>query len=93
MLVYFLRGCLPWQGIKQSTKLATIIKMGELKKQTPAAELCKGLPGMASGYSDEISKFLLAVRSLKFEEEPPYDALRDIFLKRNPSIQEVGWDW
>ncbi|CAD8144332.1 unnamed protein product [Paramecium pentaurelia] len=48
MLIYFLRGSLPWSGIKTETKIAKYEKVGECKIATPIDKLCEGFPGIKS---------------------------------------------
>ena len=45
VLLYFLRGSLPWQGLKIDNKDDRYQKIYEKKKQTTADDLCKGFPG------------------------------------------------
>jgi serine/threonine protein kinase len=45
VLMYFLRGSLPWQGLKIDNKDDRYQKIYEKKKATSAEELCKGFPG------------------------------------------------
>jgi hypothetical protein len=35
LLIYFVKGSLPWQGVKSKVKTEKFDKIGELKKQTP----------------------------------------------------------
>lgn len=44
VLMYFLRGCLPWQGLKAATKRQKYERISENKMSTPIEELCKGFP-------------------------------------------------
>ena len=44
--MYFLRGSLPWQGLKAATNKQKYEKIGEKKQTTPIKELCEGFPGM-----------------------------------------------
>jgi casein kinase 1 gamma len=46
MFMYFLRGSLPWQGLKADNLKERYQKIGDTKRQTPIEELCKGFPGM-----------------------------------------------
>jgi casein kinase 1 len=39
--MYFLRGGLPWQGLKAATNKQKYEKIGEKKQTTAVAELCK----------------------------------------------------
>jgi casein kinase 1 len=41
--MYFLRGKLPWQGLKASSKKEKYEKIGRKKRDTPIEDLCKGL--------------------------------------------------
>jgi hypothetical protein len=45
VLIYFLRGSLPWQGIRGATKKVKYEKIAQKKMSTPVEELCRGLPG------------------------------------------------
>lgn len=40
VFLYFLRGGLPWQGLKAATNKQKYEKIGEKKQTTPVAELC-----------------------------------------------------
>lgn len=45
--MYFLRGSLPWQGLRAATNKQKYEKIGEKKQTTPIAELCAGFPGLS----------------------------------------------
>ncbi|GAJ09820.1 unnamed protein product, partial [marine sediment metagenome] len=45
VFMYFLRGGLPWQGLKAATNKQKYEKIGEKKQSTPIKELCEGFPG------------------------------------------------
>lgn len=45
VFMYFLRGSLPWQGLKAATNKQKYEKIGEKKQTTPIKELCDGFPG------------------------------------------------
>jgi casein kinase 1 len=45
VFMYFLRGSLPWQGLKAATNKQKYEKIGEKKQTTPIKELCEGHPG------------------------------------------------
>ena len=72
MLIYFLKGVLPWQGLKNCNEKYTRIM--EKKLQIPTEILCFGLP-------DEITYYLKYCKSLRFEDRPDYDYLRGLFIK------------
>lgn len=44
VFMYFLRGRLPWQGLRAFKKMYDIV--GVRKETTPIIELCEGFPGM-----------------------------------------------
>ncbi|CAG7846021.1 Casein kinase I homolog 2 [Serendipita indica DSM 11827] len=74
VFMYFLRGSLPWQGLKAATNKQKYEKIGEKKQTTPIKELCEGFP-------EEFSIYLNYVRKLGFEETPDYNFLRALFTK------------
>ena len=45
VLMYFLRGSLPWQGLKATTKKQKYEKILEKKVETTIDSLCRGFPG------------------------------------------------
>ncbi|OCF34667.1 CK1/CK1/CK1-G protein kinase [Kwoniella heveanensis CBS 569] len=86
---YFLRGGLPWQGLKAATNKQKYEKIGEKKQTTPIAELVEGYP-------NEFSIYLNYVRKLTFDETPDYDFLRGLFdlALQNIGEQDDGtFDW
>lgn len=46
VLLYFLRGSLPWQGLKANTKKQKYERILEKKTGTSTDILCKGFPGI-----------------------------------------------
>lgn len=87
--MYFLRGSLPWQGLKAATNKQKYEKIGEKKQSTAVKELCEGLP-------EEFATYLTYARKLGFEETPDYDYLRSLM---NKALQKIGetddgvYDW
>lgn len=93
--MYFLRGSLPWQGLKAATNKQKYEKIGEKKQTTPIKELCEGFPGkslivkfysiglfnLRIGIVEEFGIYLNYVRKLGFEETPDYEFLRELFTK------------
>ena len=72
VLIFFLKGSLPWQGLKNGgDKYQRIM---EKKLQIPTEILCYGLP-------EEIIYYLNYTKSLRFEDRPDYDYLRGLFIK------------
>ena len=44
VLIYFLKGSLPWQGMKAKTKKIKYEQILEKKHSTTTEQLCRGLP-------------------------------------------------
>lgn len=87
--MYFLRGSLPWQGLKAATNKQKYEKIGEKKQQVTVSELCSGFP-------DEFGKYLTYARHLKFEENPDYDYLLKLFstvMKKHHLVDDQIYDW
>ena len=51
ILIYFLNGTLPWQGLRAKTKAQKYEKISEKKLSTSVEELCKGAPGKYESHS------------------------------------------
>ncbi|KAF3936444.1 hypothetical protein ABW19_dt0205971 [Dactylella cylindrospora] len=89
VFMYFLRGGLPWQGLKAATNKQKYEKIGEKKQTTAIKDLCDGFP-------DEFNQYLSYVRNLGFEDTPDYDYLRDLFtkaLKNTGEVEDGEYDW
>ena len=74
VLMYFLRGSLPWQGLKVDKKEDRYRKIYEKKKITTPEELCLNYPV-------EFCQYITYCRNLAFEQEPDYNYLRGLFKK------------
>ena len=72
VLLYFLRGSLPWQGMNGNTRDEKYRQIMQRKMNTSVEELCHGFPS-------EFATYLNYSRSLAFEERPDYSYLRRIF--------------
>ncbi|CAL1716469.1 unnamed protein product [Somion occarium] len=89
VFMYFLRGGLPWQGLRAATNKQKYEKIGEKKQSTPIEELCEGFP-------EEFAIYMNYVRKLGFEETPDYDFLRELFSKVLKTLAEPEdgiFDW
>ncbi|CAE7542873.1 CKL2 [Symbiodinium natans] len=74
MFVHFLRGDLPWLGLKAHSKKSKHKAIGRVKQQTSDEELCKGYP-------DEFREFIAYSKSLGYADQPDYEYLRGMFRK------------
>ncbi|XP_017766456.1 PREDICTED: casein kinase I isoform X3 [Eufriesea mexicana] len=89
MLMYFLRGSLPWQGLKADTLKERYQKIGDTKRNTPIEVLCDGHP-------EEMATYLRYVRRLDFFETPDYEYLRNLFhdlYERWGFVDDGEFDW
>ncbi|KAG6879890.1 hypothetical protein C0992_010243 [Termitomyces sp. T32_za158] len=89
VFMYFLRGGLPWQGLRAATNKQKYEKIGEKKQSTPISELCEGFP-------EEFAIYMNYVRKLGFEESPDYEFLRELFTKVLKTLGESEdgvFDW
>uniref|UniRef100_A0A2P2M904 non-specific serine/threonine protein kinase n=2 Tax=Rhizophora mucronata TaxID=61149 RepID=A0A2P2M904_RHIMU len=89
VLMYFLRGSLPWQGLKAGTKKQKYDKISEKKVSTPIEVLCKSYPS-------EFVTYFHYCRMLRFEDKPDYSYLkrlfRDLFIREGYQFDYV-FDW
>jgi casein kinase 1 len=78
VMMYFLRGSLPWQGLKAATKKQKYEKISEKKMVTAIEILCRGFPS-------EFVTYFQYCRSLRFDDKPDYSylrkQLRDLFTR------------
>ncbi|XP_061347715.1 casein kinase 1-like protein 1 isoform X1 [Gastrolobium bilobum] len=89
VLMYFLRGSLPWQGLKAGTKKQKYEKISEKKVSTSIEALCRGYP-------TEFASYFHYCRSLRFDDRPDYAYLkrifRDLFIREGFQFDYV-FDW
>jgi serine/threonine protein kinase len=89
ILVYFMRGNLPWQGLKVRSKEDRYKKILEKKKETSSQDLCKDFP-------HEFFEYVDYSKNLEYEENPDYDFLRQKFLDVLKGLNEEMdyiYDW
>ena len=90
VLMYFIRGNLPWQGLKIKTKDNRYQKILDKKKATTSEELCANFP-------IEFKQYIDYTRNLGYSENPDYEKLRKNFI--NVVKKTVGenfdfiYDW
>ncbi|AQK97759.1 Putative casein kinase family protein [Zea mays] len=89
VLMYFLRGSLPWQGLKAGTKKQKYEKISEKKVATSIEALCRGYP-------TEFASYFHYCRSLRFDDKPDCSYLkrlfRDLFIREGFQFDYV-FDW
>ena len=89
VLLYFLKGYLPWQGIKANNKQEKYHKIMEKKMTSPIQILCKGLPY-------EFNQYMIYVNTLRFEDKPDYNYLKrlfkELFMNMNYELDYM-YDW
>nr|CAH7755221.1 unnamed protein product [Callosobruchus chinensis] len=89
MLIYFLKGSLPWQGLAADTIKERYEKIAETKISTSIEALCTGQP-------EEMATYLRYVRKLDFFETPDYDYLRNLFIdlfNRMGYVDDSYFNW
>lgn len=91
MLIYFIKGVLPWQGLDGATKEEKYNKIGDVKRQTTIEELCKDLPM-------ELKVFIDYCYGLDFAETPNYALLFKLLEKifnnevKMDGNENLDWD-
>lgn len=90
VFMYFLRGSLPWQGLKATNNKQKYDKISETKQLTQIKDLCGGFP-------EEFATYMNYTRNLAFEETPDYDYLRSLMDKVLSKLgireEDEAFDW
>ncbi|CAM9764725.1 unnamed protein product, partial [Discosporangium mesarthrocarpum] len=91
VLVYFLKGSLPWQGLKARNAKRKYKMILERKQAISIQQLCQGLP-------QQFAEYLAYCRSLKFEAKPNISylqgLLRELYKSQGYSSSgPIEWDW
>ena len=89
VLMYFLKGKLPWQGMVNKNKEQRYLKIMETKRDTTPEELCKGFPA-------EFETYVSYTRNLEYEQDPDYEMLKNLFIKvlRDEGyVLDYYYDW
>eukprot|EP01128_Nolandella_sp_AFSM9_P011653 TRINITY_DN84_c0_g2_i1.p1 TRINITY_DN84_c0_g2~~TRINITY_DN84_c0_g2_i1.p1 ORF type:complete len:529 (+),score=63.95 TRINITY_DN84_c0_g2_i1:127-1713(+) len=89
VLIYFLKGGLPWQNVDCSRKKRRKV-IGQAKANLSISKLCEGLPS-------EFQEYMETVRNvLKFSARPDYRRLRKLFgrcMKNLNFKRDYQYDW
>ena len=89
ILLYFLKGALPWQGLAGKNKNEKYDRIKEKKIQTTISEVTRGAP-------EEFTKYLQYCRNMQFEEKPDYNYLRQLFksiMSKHSYEHDQEYDW
>lgn len=89
LFIYFLKGTLPWQGVKAKNVKDKYEKIKERKIMTKIEDLCQGMP-------EEFAQYCSYCRMLKFEDKPDYSYLRSLFknlFKAQGFELDYKYDW
>ena len=87
MIIYLLKGFLPWKEFENKTD--KLKKIYELKKKISLERLCQHIP-------NEIKIYMEYCRSLSFEQKPKYEYLKGLFKKiliKNQKIDDNIFFW
>ncbi|KAG6466723.1 hypothetical protein ZIOFF_075452 [Zingiber officinale] len=89
IFMYFLRGSLPWQGLKAGNKKQKYERISDRKVSTSIEALCRGYPS-------EFASYFHYCRSLRFDDKPDYAYLkrifRELFIREGFQFDYV-FDW
>ena len=90
IFIYFMKGNLPWQGLKAKNMKEKYEKIKEKKISTSLDDLCKNLP-------EEIKVFLSYSRELKFDQRPDYaylkNLIRQVSSNNKLTFSNNKFDW
>ena len=86
VLIYFLKGNLPWQNVQVNNNEKHFEKIGQMKQNISIEELCSDIPY-------EFVKYFEYVKQLEFDEDPNYNLLIELFqsvLKNNCGVKYIN---
>jgi len=90
MMIYLMKGHLPWQGMVNSNPNKKYDKIKKLKINTKLEDLCLGL-------HEETIKFIQYARDMKFDDKPNYHYLRQLLrkmaMKNGEKMDYNRFDW
>jgi len=89
VLMYLLRGSLPWQGLQAKNKEERYKKIMQKKIETNSYDLCYGFPS-------EFERYVEYCKGLEYTEEPRYEMLREGFtrvIRREHWKFDYIYDW
>lgn len=87
MLIYFLKGVLPWQGLQKNKGSDKYKMIREKKILIEIDELCGNLPQCFADY-------IIYCRSLQYNEKPNYSYLKKLFINTSKKMNiEMKYEW
>lgn len=90
LLIYFMKGKLPWQNKTKMTEAERRKMVSDLKQNIKDEDLCVTLPIAFSVY-------IKYVKNLSFKETPNYNYLiklfSDLAIEKNIDLYDGSWDW
>lgn len=89
VLIYFLTGSLPWQGLKIENRNQKFRAICDMKMSIPVEQLCKDCP-------QEFTLYMKYVKNLHFDAKPDYFYLRRLFRSlflRSGFTLDFVYDW
>ncbi|OHS96658.1 Casein kinase I isoform delta-like protein [Tritrichomonas foetus] len=89
ILIYLLKGTLPWMGLHADNRKQKYEAIAEKKIATSIDQLCQGIP-------QEFATFLSETRKLDFADRPDYSLYRRLFrdlLIREGYSFDYRYDW
>jgi casein kinase 1 len=89
MMIYFIKGELPWQNLKAKSRKEKYTKIYQKKKHTVNTELCNFLP-------DEIKTFLSYILNLNQKQNPDYNKLMNLInnlMKKYGYTNDSQFEW
>lgn len=90
LLIFLLKGQLPWSRVKAHTRDEAILKIGKLKASVSMETLAENIPA-------EFVIFLDYARKLKTADVPDYDGLKVLFTnlakKEGIDLEKKQYDW
>lgn len=88
MLVYFLKGSLPWQGLKKHKNSDSIQLIGDKKMCTSVDKLCSDIPNNSC-----LIAYINYCKNLKYDETPDYSYIKSLFSSAISHAPETKFLW
>merc|ERR1719487_2304314 len=96
MMMYFLRGLMPWSGLAAKTKQEKFARIAEVKEKTPLDDLCHAPNDPAVKYPACFKDYIVSTRALAYEQRPDYNGYRRSFREAFDAagyVEDYEYDW